>query len=320
MPGILSRFSRDKRPSVAQLHELTITSLRMYREGATREEVHAALVAAGAPEGDAARIVAETKQRTDQELVRSVALPASAQEDFNYYFVLGVTPTASTEQIKRAYRRKAMIVHPDQHHFDFSKESWARLMTLMGDAHSVLTNPLSRRAYDVVWRARSVRVAAANRRRGENRGDWETRYRWEMASLAEDEELISEALEDVRTGVDSAGVPIGAADAIALAVDKYESEILEIRNQTHGLPPAFLRFGDLVRYEMQRKERMVPSLRKLIDSLAHGDAEAVKRQLAVAEKALETVREAQDNFEVVSTRLSDLARPLPPPPPPDSRT
>lgn len=320
MPGLLSRFSRgEKKPTVAELHQFTITALRMFREGTSREDVLAFLEAEGAPSGEAERIVTETKERTDQELARSVQLPATAREPLNYYFVLGVTPSASVERIRRAYRRKAKIVHPDAHHFEFSRESWDRLMTLIGDAHSVLTNSLTRRAYDVVWREASRKVAAANRRRGENRGDFETRYRWEMAVVAEEEERLADALEELQSALPTGGVPVGAAESITAALDRYEGELLEIRNDTHALPPQFLRFGDLVRYEMQRKERMLPALRRLQEALGTGDASRVRALLDAAIVALDEVRDAQDNFEIVSTRLGDLARPLPPPPPPDAR-
>jgi len=63
-------------------------------------------------------------------------------------------------------------------------------MALISDAQQVLTEPRTRRVYDVIWRERSRKVAIENRRRGELRGDWETRYRWEVAEMAVTSALI----------------------------------------------------------------------------------------------------------------------------------
>jgi curved DNA-binding protein CbpA len=67
------------------------------------------------------------------------------------YGVLGVERDSSTEEIRRAYRRLAMLSHPDLMHED--REAAERRMVELNVAASVLLDPARRRAYD---RARSA--------------------------------------------------------------------------------------------------------------------------------------------------------------------
>ena len=63
----------------------------------------------------------------------------------DYYEVLGIDKNASTEDIKRAYRRKAKECHPDLHPDD--KEAEARFREL-NEANEVLSDPDKRARYD----------------------------------------------------------------------------------------------------------------------------------------------------------------------------
>ncbi len=66
-----------------------------------------------------------------------------AKED--YYAVLGVERDATPEQIKKAYRRKAVECHPDKHKGDKAMEE--RFKTL-SEAYEALKDPDKRAAYD----------------------------------------------------------------------------------------------------------------------------------------------------------------------------
>lgn len=60
----------------------------------------------------------------------------------NYYFVLGLTSNANQEEIKSAYRQRALELHPDLHGPD--SEPFLEVQ----EAYSVLSDPPSREAYD----------------------------------------------------------------------------------------------------------------------------------------------------------------------------
>jgi curved DNA-binding protein len=64
----------------------------------------------------------------------------------DYYKALGLNNTASTDEIKRAYRRLAMQYHPDRNH---GKEEWANSKFKdINEAFSVLGDPKKRQHYD----------------------------------------------------------------------------------------------------------------------------------------------------------------------------
>lgn len=64
----------------------------------------------------------------------------------DYYATLGVSKTASDDEIKKAYRREALSWHPDRHKDD--KEEAERKFKEINEAYQVLSNKDKRAAYD----------------------------------------------------------------------------------------------------------------------------------------------------------------------------
>ncbi|HEV3231879.1 MAG TPA: J domain-containing protein [Candidatus Dormibacteraeota bacterium] len=299
MPGILSRFTRPKL-SVADRHRLLLQAVDLHEAMTPPAQVAAALQAAGASPDDARDLTAEALRRYEADLVRRVALPKSARSEVNFYFLLGVTPVATQEEIRRGYRRKARQVHPDQHNQDFGQSQWTRLMQFVTEASAVLGEPETRRAYDVIWRERSRETAIANRRKGEQRGDWETRYRWTIAEMSQDEDQIAEVLEDLRAALAKGELPEGLPGRLDAAVRGYEDAILQVRTETYSLPATFESFGDEVRREMQRKEKLVPPLQRLAEHVHAGVNATVEAEVAACAEALTTVQYHQHLFDIRS--------------------
>ncbi|XP_075144973.1 dnaJ homolog subfamily C member 17 [Haematobia irritans] len=74
-------------------------------------------------------------------------------EDTNLYDVLGVDPEASENEIRKAYRKKALACHPDKNP---DNPKAAELFHELSKALGVLTDTAAKAAYDKVLKARKA--------------------------------------------------------------------------------------------------------------------------------------------------------------------
>jgi curved DNA-binding protein CbpA len=65
----------------------------------------------------------------------------------NFYEVLEVKKSATKREVKKAYRRKAILLHPDKNPTE-EKEKYEKLFVELAEAYSVLSNEQKRRDYD----------------------------------------------------------------------------------------------------------------------------------------------------------------------------
>lgn len=63
----------------------------------------------------------------------------------DYYSILGVERNASADEIKKAYRKKAMDSHPDRHGGDAEKE---KEFKAINEAYAVLSDAQKKARYD----------------------------------------------------------------------------------------------------------------------------------------------------------------------------
>ncbi|CAG8534500.1 6536_t:CDS:2 [Funneliformis caledonium] len=70
---------------------------------------------------------------------------------YDYYKALEITPTASSEEIKKAYRKLALKCHPDKHKHDkASINDINNQFILISEAYTVLVDERSRERYDYI--------------------------------------------------------------------------------------------------------------------------------------------------------------------------
>ena len=73
-------------------------------------------------------------------------MPFRADPTKEYYEILGLRENASTEEIRKAYRKLALHYHPDRNRGDATAEERFKAIS---EAYAVLTDPEKRRVYDL---------------------------------------------------------------------------------------------------------------------------------------------------------------------------
>merc|ERR1712173_14152 len=68
----------------------------------------------------------------------------------DYYKILGVDKNANDDEIKKAYRKRALVHHPDRHAgaSDEEKKEHERKFKEVGEAYGVLSDTKKRTRYD----------------------------------------------------------------------------------------------------------------------------------------------------------------------------
>uniref|UniRef100_A0A8D8UDQ7 DnaJ homolog subfamily C member 7 n=1 Tax=Cacopsylla melanoneura TaxID=428564 RepID=A0A8D8UDQ7_9HEMI len=99
---------------------------------------------------DAEKINKMDSSRENRAFLEDAKRLLKRSEVKDYYKILGVTKNASSDDIKKAYRKRALVHHPDRHtnatHAE--KQEQEKLFKEVGEAYGILSDPTKRSRYD----------------------------------------------------------------------------------------------------------------------------------------------------------------------------
>jgi len=85
-----------------------------------------------------------------RQLLQEAKLELKKSKRKDYYKILGVEKTANDDEIKKAYRKRAMVHHPDRHSSasEEEKKEHETKFKEVGEAYAILSDEKKRRMYD----------------------------------------------------------------------------------------------------------------------------------------------------------------------------
>ncbi|CAN8000469.1 unnamed protein product [Ixodes pacificus] len=99
---------------------------------------------------DYERIWRKDRTRENKRLLDQAKLELKKSKRKDYYKVLGIPKDATVDDIKKAYRKRALLHHPDRHSSapeDIKREQEKKFKEL-GEAYNILSDPKKRVRYD----------------------------------------------------------------------------------------------------------------------------------------------------------------------------
>lgn len=138
----------------------------------------------------------------------------------NYYAILEVPKTATSEDIKKSYRRLAMQWHPDKnpHNIEFCTERFKSI----NEAYFVLKDEEKRNQYDVTLDSPGSRYSSSKM----NNNDAINMFFTEMYNLALELSFINKGWTDIEKTLITEGCPLQVAKIIAQECVNYRKSTI----------------------------------------------------------------------------------------------
>ncbi|KAF7287162.1 tetratricopeptide repeat protein 2 [Rhynchophorus ferrugineus] len=90
------------------------------------------------------------KSKENKRLLQDAKLALKKSKRKDYYKILGIDRNANDDEIKKAYRKRALVHHPDRHAnaTDDEKKAQEKKFKEIGEAYGVLSDPKKKARYD----------------------------------------------------------------------------------------------------------------------------------------------------------------------------
>lgn len=90
------------------------------------------------------------KSRENKRLLQDAKLALKKSKRKDYYKILGIDKNASEDDIKKAYRKRALVHHPDRHAnaSENERKEQERKFKELGEAYGILSDPKKKARYD----------------------------------------------------------------------------------------------------------------------------------------------------------------------------
>lgn len=90
------------------------------------------------------------KSKDNKKLLQDAKLALKRSKRKDYYKILGVDRNATDDEIKKAYRKRALVHHPDRHAnaSDAEKKEQEKKFKELGEAYGILSDPKKKARYD----------------------------------------------------------------------------------------------------------------------------------------------------------------------------
>ena len=151
----------------------------------------------------------------------------------DFYQVLGLSRTASADEIKKAYRRLARQYHPDLHSGSKKAEMEKKFKEL-NEAHEVLSDPSKRKKYDQ-YGAQWEQAEAFEKAR-QQAGAGGQGFRWEQTGSGGGADFNNEAFSDIFENLFSGKGRAGSARGFSVPGEDLEAEVeLTLREVLTGV-------------------------------------------------------------------------------------
>lgn len=99
---------------------------------------------------DYERVLRKEHTREHKQLLDKAKLELKKSKRKDYYKVLGIPKDATVDDIKKAYRKRALLHHPDRHSnaSEEMKREQEKKFKELGEAYNILSDPKKRMRYD----------------------------------------------------------------------------------------------------------------------------------------------------------------------------